>query len=553
MKYFFFIVALLLTISCGNGGLTLLPLANGATLAVGVAETYTTITAAVAAASNNDTITIENGTYNESVSTSLLGLTFTGESEVGVIWTSMVVATGSPSWSKTGGYNYIYEATRTDIAANPIDDGGIVDDNYTGQYELRASLAHVDALPGTFYESGATIYVHTSDDASPASHTMWYESDNAYQNILTVDGGTTVQNITFIGATQHGVSITDAIADIGTVTIDNCTFKATTGGVVGTVTGGTAGTLNITNSNFLYNLRPTYDPDYAVFTDALSTNHPYIGSSIGTANFATVNVEDNVIRYTRAATEDTESTNYNLRRNTVTDICVHPHYHNLAATSTLTIENSIFSMYGSTSGIRGAGSTAGSIIYVLNNTVYAGENSTIGGGEKRWFACCDSAPANAPSAVYIYNNIFLRDKDGDTNNAIPVNLNDIVLSAINMDYNYYSYGRVVGGENDNYVTFGSTNYTLAEWIAYTDGQADPKSVNGTFEATPSNLYLSVYDFQDSENANLGKILAGSPMIDAATATYAPATDIIGTTRPMGAGDDIGAYESLAAGYVPFLP
>jgi len=53
------------------------------------------------------------------------------------------------------------------------------------------------------------------------------------------------------------------------------------------------------------------------------------------------------------------------------------------------------------------------------------------------------------------------------------------------------------------------------------------------------------DYQDTGNANFGNILSGSPVIDSASAIYAPATDFVGVNRPQGGGSDIGAYE-----YVP---
>ncbi|MFK7933637.1 MAG: choice-of-anchor Q domain-containing protein [Saprospiraceae bacterium] len=50
-------------------------------------------------------------------------------------------------------------------------------------------------------------------------------------------------------------------------------------------------------------------------------------------------------------------------------------------------------------------------------------------------------------------------------------------------------------------------------------------------------------FVDAANGDLS-LLACSDAIDAGTATGAPATDIIGTTRPQGAGYDMGAYEAV---------
>ncbi len=48
------------------------------------------------------------------------------------------------------------------------------------------------------------------------------------------------------------------------------------------------------------------------------------------------------------------------------------------------------------------------------------------------------------------------------------------------------------------------------------------------------------------------LLAGSPAIDHADAAHCPATDEIGTTRPMGAACDVGAYEVPVAAQVPVV-
>ena len=42
------------------------------------------------------------------------------------------------------------------------------------------------------------------------------------------------------------------------------------------------------------------------------------------------------------------------------------------------------------------------------------------------------------------------------------------------------------------------------------------------------------------------IQSGSPVIDQASATYAPAEDIDGDARPQGAGDDMGADENTGS-------
>lgn len=514
----------------------------GATLTVDPAGAgdYITIGEAVTAAASGDSIYILNGTYHESVNTSKTGLTITGESKQGVIWTSMQAAVGSPDWSQTGGYSNVYQASASDVASTTV--RGIVDGNYTGQYAEKTSLSDVDAIPGTFYELSGTLYVHTSNGASPVSHVMWYTT-NAYQDTLIINGGTTIANISFIGSTQYGVWIRSSVATIGDNTISDCVFKASA--LSATVSGGnTAGTLTIKDSEILYSLSPTYDPNYSVFTDAQGTVHSYRGTGLTTNYLDTVNIENSAIRFTRSATGDANSRNFNIQRSLITDITVHPHMHNMAFYNTLRIENSIYAMYGSTSGPRVSSSASGFNIYLINNTVYAGENPVIGGGDKRWFSATDGGVT--PAALYIYNNLFIRDKDASSNNAIPLSLEYITLNTIQMDNNYYTRGSVNGASpNDNYIDFGGTTYTLSEWQAYTLAQSDPKDINSVYEPVPANAKLAVVDYQDTGNANFGNILSGSPVIDLASTIYAPAIDFVGTIRPQGALPDIGAYE-----YVP---
>lgn len=59
-----------------------------------------------------------------------------------------------------------------------------------------------------------------------------------------------------------------------------------------------------------------------------------------------------------------------------------------------------------------------------------------------------------------------------------------------------------------------------------------------------NIVTTLYDtgyFADYAGFDF-RPQAGSPLIDAGSATQAPTTDIIGTPRPLGSGHDIGAYE-----------
>jgi parallel beta-helix repeat protein len=78
---------------------------------------------------------------------------------------------------------------------------------------------------------------------------------------------------------------------------------------------------------------------------------------------------------------------------------------------------------------------------------------------------------------------------------------------------------------------GSSTLTLASWRTAT-GQ-DAHSIISTATALFVNAAGGDY-----------RLKSGSPAIDKGTTTNAPPTDIAGTARPLGAGIDIGAYESF---------
>lgn len=59
------------------------------------------------------------------------------------------------------------------------------------------------------------------------------------------------------------------------------------------------------------------------------------------------------------------------------------------------------------------------------------------------------------------------------------------------------------------------------------------------------------DYDDDGTGDFNLIVT-SPAKDAASATYAPATDYDGVTRPQGAADDIGAFEYESASVIPIL-
>lgn len=79
--------------------------------------------------------------------------------------------------------------------------------------------------------------------------------------------------------------------------------------------------------------------------------------------------------------------------------------------------------------------------------------------------------------------------------------------------------------------------------AYTNLSANfTGSVINTVDITTTTTGL----FTDPVN-NVWTLASGSVLADMGTATNAPAVDLVGVTRPQGAGVDIGAYESLVSG------
>ena len=83
---------------------------------------------------------------------------------------------------------------------------------------------------------------------------------------------------------------------------------------------------------------------------------------------------------------------------------------------------------------------------------------------------------------------------------------------------------------DNFSTnLGTSHITLAQWQSQT-GQDQHSIVS-----TPTAVFVNA-------GANDFHLKAGSPAVDAGTATSAPLTDITGLARPQGNGIDIGAYE-----------
>jgi parallel beta-helix repeat protein len=152
--------------------------------------------------------------------------------------------------------------------------------------------------------------------------------------------------------------------------------------------------------------------------------------------------------------------------------------------------------------INGGGPSSGNI--VVNNTVVQADDG-------RWALNIQ----NASTGNTVLNNILLHP---GTRGAIDISSNS--LTNLTSDYNVVT--------NRFTTTGGNSNLTLAQWRTATGEDAN------SMVATAAQLFVNPSsDFH---------LLSTAPAINEGTSMYAPAVDIEGQPRPIGAAVDIGAYE-----------
>jgi hypothetical protein len=128
---------------------------------------------------------------------------------------------------------------------------------------------------------------------------------------------------------------------------------------------------------------------------------------------------------------------------------------------------------------------------------------------------------NASTGNQAYNNILLN---------LNTSRGSIDIGASSLPGFVSNYNIV---ENRFTTNGGSSLLSLSAWRTATNQDAN------SLVATPAQVFVS-------PATNDYRLKAGSPAIDAGTATQAPLRDIMATTRPQGTGFDIGAYEFVAA-------
>lgn len=134
---------------------------------------------------------------------------------------------------------------------------------------------------------------------------------------------------------------------------------------------------------------------------------------------------------------------------------------------------------------------------------------------------------NASTGNRVLNNILLN--DGTYRGSLSVSPDS--LTGLVSDYNVVM---------DRFtLDDGASRLTRAQWQAQTGQDAHSKV------STAAALFVGGTDY---------RLLAGSPAVDAGTATLgganAPAVDLAGGARPSGAGYDVGAYELAQAAATP---
>jgi len=147
-----------------------------------------------------------------------------------------------------------------------------------------------------------------------------------------------------------------------------------------------------------------------------------------------------------------------------------------------------------------------------------------------WHAC---------NALTISNNLVFDNGDGgilvgqgDAPNYGDVPADNLVVSN-NIAYANRGVGIV------EYGATGSNNRFLNNSVA--DNEGEGMSLQAGGESGTSTASPEFVDFQPDGSGDY-RLEPSSPLVDSGTSTGAPATDIAGAARPLGAGYDVGPYE-----------
>jgi hypothetical protein len=130
-------------------------------------------------------------------------------------------------WALTAGQTYTYETVRSNVQG--VFDKAVLDINgdYT-RYSNQSSIATVEATPGSWWQSGTTVYVHTVDnrpvDVNVFASLIQYNGD-AIGNITVY-----LENITFEGGIAAFRMSDGGAGQTPKLYAKNCQFKYSTNG-----------------------------------------------------------------------------------------------------------------------------------------------------------------------------------------------------------------------------------------------------------------------------------------------------------------------------------
>jgi hypothetical protein len=140
---------------------------------------------------------------------------------------AIISAHDALTWAVSSGYTHTYEAARSGVG-NVFDTKIMDSDGDYTSLTLRASIALVDANPGSYYADGTKVYVRTRDSRVV---------DNAVRVYLTVNnvratGNYTIylENIDLEGGSSAARVENSAVGQTAKFYAKNCTFKYSTTG-----------------------------------------------------------------------------------------------------------------------------------------------------------------------------------------------------------------------------------------------------------------------------------------------------------------------------------